>query len=359
MIDHVRRKLCINPLCSKHWSACEKQNGPRLLCRRRKLLQLTFQFRLSLLQGGAHERMLARQFPEAICLQNLRLNVRRQLLPSARVPAAFGLAHNLFDFAKFHPPNARQQRPLVGMWIEIGIEKHAVAVAARHVLQRKRNKIDVVYSDLQATRDEALKSISRGLEAARKRLAKVGLEADVSATKDGDEIKLFIRRGRNQVKAEVNHVFRGTVLPVDTRQLGNEARKLFTTELSAPVLATPELYGSKLVAAMDRQHPRDLFDVRGLFERGGLTAEVVECFVCYLAGHNRPVHEVLFSRDVDISSAFENEFAGMARNPITLVELQQVRRKLKRELPIALTASQRKFLLGLPNHDVRRQRLCA
>ena len=207
--------------------------------------------------------------------------------------------------------------------------------------------IDVVYTDHQATREEAMKSISGGLDATRNRLTKAGLESEASATKDGDEIKLFIRRRSNQVKVEVNHVFRGTVLPVETRQLGNEARKLFTTELSAPVLATPELYGSKLVAAMDRQHPRDLFDVRGLFERGGLTTEVVECFVCYLAGHNRPVHEVLFSRDVDMSSAFENEFAGMARNPITLAELQHVRRKLKKELPIALTTSQRKFLLGL------------
>ncbi|HEY5042954.1 MAG TPA: nucleotidyl transferase AbiEii/AbiGii toxin family protein [Verrucomicrobiae bacterium] len=45
---------------------------------------------------------------------------------------------------------------------------------------------------------------------------------------------------------------------------------------------------------MDRQHPRDLFDVHRLFERDGLTSEVVECFVCYLAGHNRPVHEFYF-----------------------------------------------------------------
>ena len=207
--------------------------------------------------------------------------------------------------------------------------------------------IDVVYTDHQASRDEALKSISKGLDATRKRLTKAGLESEVSATKDGDEIKLFIRRGRNQVKVEVNHVFRGTVLPAETRQLGDEARKLFTTELSAPILAAPELYGSKLVAAMDRQHPRDLFDVRGLFERGGLTREVVECFVCYLAGHNRPVHEVLFSRDQDMSSAFENEFVGMTRNPIKLTELEAVRRRLKRELPAALTGSQREFLLGL------------
>ena len=125
--------------------------------------------------------------------------------------------------------------------------------------------IDVVFIDHQTTRDEALKSISSSLEAARKRLAKAGAGGEVSSTKDGDEIKLFIRRGRNQVKVEVNHVFRGTVLPVETRRLAEEARKLFTTELSVPVLATPELYGSKLVAAMDRQHPRDLFDVRRLF----------------------------------------------------------------------------------------------
>jgi len=211
--------------------------------------------------------------------------------------------------------------------------------------------IDVVYTDHHAPRNEALKFISDGLESARKRLIKLGLDAKVSATQQGDEIKLFIRRGCNQVKVEVNHDFRGTVLPVQTRQLGDTARKLFTTELFAMILATPELYGSKLVAAMDRQHPRDLFDVHGLFERDGLTSEVVECFVCYLAGHNRPVHEVLFSRDVDMSLAFENEFAGMARNPVTLAELQRIRRKLKSELPAALTPNQHQFLLGLVSGD--------
>ena len=93
-------------------------------------------------------------------------------------------------------------------------------------------------------------------------------------------MKLLIRRGHSQVKVEVNHVFRGTVLPVETRRMVKSARDLFTTELSASVLAVPELYGSKLVAALDRQHPRDLYDVRGMYERFGLTAGIVECFVC-------------------------------------------------------------------------------
>ncbi len=207
--------------------------------------------------------------------------------------------------------------------------------------------VDVVYTNHQTSRDTALESIVRGLEIAKKRLTSMGLAAELSLTKSGDEIKLFIRRECHQVKVEVNHVFRGTVLPVEIQRLGAAARTQFTTELSVPVLAAAELYGSKLVAAMDRQHPRDLFDVRGLFDRDSLTAEVVECFVCYLAGHNRPVHEVLFSRDQDIASAFENEFAGMTRDTVTLSELQQVRRRLRNELPVMLTANQRQFLLGL------------
>ncbi len=101
------------------------------------------------------------------------------------------------------------------------------------------------------------------------------------------------------------------------------------------------------MAAMDRQHPRDLFDVRGLFEPDGLTPAVVECFVCYLAGHNRPVHEVLFSRDVDMATAFANEFVGLTRDPVALEELHQVRQRLKETLPAALTPSHRQFLLGL------------
>ncbi|MGA3265232.1 MAG: nucleotidyl transferase AbiEii/AbiGii toxin family protein [Verrucomicrobiota bacterium] len=207
--------------------------------------------------------------------------------------------------------------------------------------------IDVVYTDYTTPRPAALKAISNGLDQTRKQLVKSGLGAQVAATGKGDEIKLFIRREKIQVKVEVNHVFRGTVLPVETRTLNAEARRVFTTELSAPILATAELYGSKLVAAMDRQHPRDIFDVRGLYEEAGLTPEIIECFVCYLAGHNRPVHEVLFSNDIDLKPAFENEFVGLTQDPISLAELQRVRKKLKEDLPARLTDKQRQFLIGL------------
>ncbi len=207
--------------------------------------------------------------------------------------------------------------------------------------------VDVVYTDYKAPRAGALASISGALRTARTRLAEMGIESEVSSTSEGQEIKLFVRRGRNQVKIEVNQVFRGTVLPVERRSLRAEARRQFTTEWTAPVLATPELYGSKVVAALDRQHPRDLFDLFGLLESGRLSQDVVECCVCYLAGHNRPVHEVLFSRDHDLSAAFESEFIGLTRQPITLDQLVAVRSELRSQLPSVLTDNHRRFLLGL------------
>ncbi len=207
--------------------------------------------------------------------------------------------------------------------------------------------IDVVFASHQTGRDAALAEIAAELAALQRRLSSRGIKAEIASSKSGDETKILARRGREEVKIEINHVFRGTLLPVENRPLVKTARDLFTTSLSVPTLAVAELYGSKLVAAMDRQHPRDLFDVHGMFLRFGLTSEMVECFVGYLAGHNRPVHEVLYSRDIDLVRPYENEFAGMEREPVTVLELEAARTRLRRELLISLTAEHKRFLLGL------------
>ena len=211
--------------------------------------------------------------------------------------------------------------------------------------------LDVVYLPHTTERSVALKGIGRILTGAQERLSRLDIASEVVGTKEGDEVKLLIRRGESQVKVEVNHVFRGTVLPIDTRRLVKSARELFTTELSIAALAVPELYGSKLVAAMDRQHPRDLFDVHGMYQTFGLSAAIVECFVSYLAGHNRPIHEVLFSRDSNMAPAFENEFEGMTVEQISLAELVATRERLQHELPAALTDAQRRFLVSVANAE--------
>jgi hypothetical protein len=163
----------------------------------------------------------------------------------------------------------------------------------------------------------------------------------------GKRSETLHQRNRTRVKIEVNYVFRGTILPVEHRPLTTKAQDVFFTDLEIPILHQDELYGSKLVAALDRQHPRDLFDVLNLYAQSGLTSGIVECFICYLAGHNRPVHEVLFTNEIDVSSEFASEFMGMTREPVTLDSLLETRRRLMTELPNVLTDKHRSFLSGL------------
>ena len=147
-----------------------------------------------------------------------------------------------------------------------------------------------------------------------------------------------------EVKVEVNFVFRGTVLAPVRTALTAAAQEKFSANIEVPVLATAELYASKLVAALDRQHPRDLFDVKLMFSRFGLPADFLDCFVVYLAGHNRPTHEVLFPNEHDIDAIFAAEFTGMTAVPVSLAELKATRKKLMAELPAALSERQRGFL---------------
>ena len=121
--------------------------------------------------------------------------------------------------------------------------------------------IDVVYTPWQTPREQALAGIANELDAVAVRLANLGLSTRKVTTKDLGDTKLLIENAENQVKVEVNVVFRGTVLPTERRTLTSRTAEMFSAEMELPVLAAAELYGGKLVAAMDRQHPRDLFDV--------------------------------------------------------------------------------------------------
>ena len=207
--------------------------------------------------------------------------------------------------------------------------------------------IDVVYTPWQHPRELALPAITAELNAVAGRVAKLGLTARAVPSKDLGDTKLLIEDESSQIKVEVNVVFRGTVLPTERRALSNRTAQMFSAELEVPVLAPSELYGSKLVAAMDRQHPRDLFDVWQMFESDGLTDAAVECFVTYLAGHNRPTHEVLFSNDKDIASEYADNFVGMTTEPVALDTLLQTRERLRSEMPRRLTDKHRDLLIGL------------
>ena len=206
--------------------------------------------------------------------------------------------------------------------------------------------IDVTFTDHTLPREAALSAIEADLKAAAVTLGARGLSVVIPRKPSGEDVKLFIQNEGVEVKVEVNHVFRGTLLPVKTVPLAPAAQEMFTSGLSVPMLDHAEPYGSKLVAAMDRQHPRDIFDVLKMYEKFGLDAGFVDCFVAYLAGHNRPVHEVLFSADAPFDVIYESHFRGMTTDEVSLDTLLKTRAKLKAKLPRALTQQHKDFLLS-------------
>ena len=207
--------------------------------------------------------------------------------------------------------------------------------------------LDLVFPEHTVPRAEALKRINEAIRQSVARLKRQGFQTHALASADAGETKLLVRHGATQVKIEVNFVMRGTVNPVRMASLTQSARDTLQADLEIPVVSIEDVYGGKLVAAMDRQHPRDLFDVMQLFAHEGITPGVRRAFVVYLASHNRPVHEVLFPTLRDIRQEFENNFVGMTVEPVELEMLLAAREQMVRELQQGLTADERRFLLSL------------
>jgi predicted nucleotidyltransferase component of viral defense system len=207
--------------------------------------------------------------------------------------------------------------------------------------------LDLVFTDHRIPRADALAAINEALRAARDRLAKREFQVQALTVADMGETKLLVTHGDLAVKIEVNTVIRGTVHPTRTAALTSAASEALMADLELTLLSPEDIYGGKLVAAMDRQHPRDLFDIMELFAHGGITPEIRRAFVVYLASHNRTIHEVLFPSAKNIQLAYEGSFVGMTTEPVTLDALLEVRERMFRELPSALGDDEREFLRTL------------
>lgn len=214
-------------------------------------------------------------------------------------------------------------------------------------LPRLSVDLDLVFVDHAVEREHALSSISAAVHGMAECARRAGLQVHVPARLERDEAKLLIRQARTEVKIEINQVLRGTILPVTKARMVPTARERLKADLRLPVLATDELYAGKLVAVLDRNHPRDWFDVMLLLQHEGITSLIRRCFVAYLAAHNRPVHEVLFGPEKPLAQSFEREFAGMTSHQVSADELMVIQRKVRHDLPRLLDADERHFLTTL------------
>jgi predicted nucleotidyltransferase component of viral defense system len=159
--------------------------------------------------------------------------------------------------------------------------------------------------------------------------------------------KLQISDHGMQIKVEVNMVGRGLLGEADKSLLCDAAQDQFDVFCSMSLVSMAQLYGGKLCAALDRQHPRDLFDVKLLLENEGFTEEIKTGLIFGLISSNRPTHELLKPRLQDQRAAFENQFEGMTRIAFSYEDYEATRLELIGEIHACLTDADKDFLLSV------------
>ena len=215
-------------------------------------------------------------------------------------------------------------------------------------LPRLSVDIDLCYLPL-TDRESSLNHISESLQKISNRVTQVLPNLTFFLKKDKETknvVALIVNRKGQIVKIEPNPVLRGAIHPVEKCELVLKAQALFEQSISLNCLSFADLYGGKICAALDRQHPRDLFDVKLLLENEGITDKIRKAFIVYLISHPRPIVELLKPSLNEINSVFAGEFQGMALIEITLDELERARERLIKQINESLIDKERRFLLS-------------
>jgi len=162
--------------------------------------------------------------------------------------------------------------------------------------------------------------------------------------------RLKASHGKAYIKIETSPVLRGTIEAPVRMQVSNAVQEAYGFA-EIDILAFDELYAGKIHAALDRQHPRDLFDIFHLYENEGLSDTLFKIFLVYAASSGRPMHELLNPNLKDLDEPYAQEFLGMTGEEIDLKSLADVRVRLIKDIQSRLHGDTAKFLLSL--HDAQ------
>lgn len=211
--------------------------------------------------------------------------------------------------------------------------------------------IDLTYLPVN-DRTQALQEIDAALKRIAQRIR--GRQPDVhiaeAAPATQKEItKLVIRtHERVQIKIEVTPVLRDCVYePVLMPVCATVEDQFGFAEMN--VLSFADLYAGKIMAVLDRQHPRDLFDVHHLMENEGISDELRNAIIIYLISHDHSPHSLLNPLLQDITQDFEQNFMGMTDAPIELSTLLNARQKLITNITSQMPEQHKQFLRSFYN----------
>ncbi len=207
--------------------------------------------------------------------------------------------------------------------------------------------IDLMYLPVES-RDDSLKNISRIFEEIAQKIEKQIKFSKVNRLyqrNDSELSKLQVDRKGVRIKIEASPVTRGTVKEPQMMQNTSKVQDIFGFAMTS-VVHFDDLYAGKICAALDRQHPRDFFDVRGLLDNEGISDSLMDVFIVYLISSNQPISKILEPNLIDIKKIYEEQFVGMTKEPISLEVLEDTREELIVTINQKLTPTHKEFLVG-------------
>jgi predicted nucleotidyltransferase component of viral defense system len=213
-------------------------------------------------------------------------------------------------------------------------------------LPRLSVDIDLTYLPV-ADRPASLAAIDAGMKRIARRIRDSGQGIKVSANPGAEGVvtKLLVASKGVQVKIEITPVLRGCVYEPELRAVSPAVEDRFGFA-EIQVVSFADLFAGKIVAALDRQHPRDLFDVRDLLAAEGVGEELRRAFIVYMLAHHRPMHEVLDPPRKPLEAEFARSFEGMTREPVRLRDLHEAREAIIQAMVAGMPADHRAFLVG-------------
>jgi predicted nucleotidyltransferase component of viral defense system len=207
--------------------------------------------------------------------------------------------------------------------------------------------IDLTYLPV-SSREKSLAAIDAAMKRIAQRIRKALRGAQITTSETKPEkavVKLLVRHDDAQVKIEVTPVLRGCVYEPELRSVSASVEVAFGFA-EMRVVSFADLYAGKIVAALDRQHPRDLFDVRDLLANEGIDDSLRRAFIVYLLSHNRPMAEILAPTRKSITEEFQRGFDGMTAQPVSIEELATAREMLIASIVGQAPEAHRRFLIS-------------
>ncbi len=193
-------------------------------------------------------------------------------------------------------------------------------------------------------REEALSDISANMQTIAEDIQQA--YSDTSVRIDGSTLNAVVARRGTQIKIEPNTVIRGSLLPVTKISLSSYLEEKYGRAIAVPCMAKEELYAGKLCAALQRQHPRDLFDAWLFLQGNTLSKKMMEVFLIYLISQGKPIYEELNPHIKDITALYKSQFIGMPVEEVALELLTDIQKTLPQQILAAITDQHREFLLG-------------